>query len=189
MKEEKYIEQIKNQYLNVDNANTELFHLWYENTFLRWEWWLGIALTFVPWLIWLKVRQKESTDRLLYVGFIVITISCWLDFFGVTLGLWFYVHKVIPTMPSFVPYDFSVLPVTVLLLLQYKPHISPYIKAALFAFGCSFVGEPFFKWIDFYKEIHWSSFYSFPIYFVLFLIANWISKRNKFAPLMKGDEK
>jgi hypothetical protein len=183
VKEDKYIELIKKQYGNVDNANSELFHLWYENTFLHFEWWLGILLTVLPWLIWIKVRPRESTDRLLYVGFIVIIITCWLDFLGISLGLWFYIHKVIPTIPSFIPFDLTILPVTVLLLLQYKQHISPYIKAIFFAFVSSFIGEPIFKWIDFYEEIHWSSFYSLPFYFVIYLIAHYVSSQCRFSPL------
>lgn len=181
--EEKYIDLIKKQYEIVDKANTEIFHLWYENSFLGWEWWVNILLTFLPWIIWLKLRPKESSDRLLYIGFLVIIITCWFDFLGVTLGLWIYIHKVLPTIPSYAPFDFSIFPVTIMLLLQYKQHISPFLKALFFAIIGSFVGEPIFKWIGFYEEIHWSSFYSFPIYFLLFLFAYWVSKRrNHFSP-------
>ncbi|MCM3651801.1 CBO0543 family protein [Metabacillus litoralis] len=188
MSEERIIELIKKQYLIVDRENGKLFHLWYENIFLGWEWWLGVILTFLPWLIWIKVRPKESSDRLLYVGLIVVLITCGLDFLGVILGLWFYIYKVIPIIPSFAPYDFSILPVTVLLLLQCKQNISPFTKAIFFAFLGSFVGEPLFKWLHFYQEIHWNSFYSFPIYFVIYLFANWVSKRNGFDPFLKGND-
>lgn len=181
MTEEKFIELVKEKYHLVDKANTELFHLWYENTFLGWEWWLNIVLTFLPWIIWLKVRPKESSDRLLYIGFFIIIITCWLDFIGVTLGLWFYIHKVVPTIPSFVPYDMSLIPVSIMLLLQFKQHISSFIKAVVFAFFASFVGEPFFKLIHLYGEIRWSSYYSFPWYIVLYLLANWFSQRNGFS--------
>ncbi|OAS87757.1 CBO0543 family protein [Metabacillus litoralis] len=182
MNEEKYIDLIKKQYENVDKANTEIFNLWYENSFLGWEWWVNLLLTFLPWIIWLKLRPKDSADRLLYIGFLVMIITCGLDFIGIALGLWVYIHKLVPIIPTFAPYDFSILPVIVMLLLQYKPHVSPYIKAFLFAIIGSFIGEPFFKWIDFYEEIKWNSFFSFPIYFLIFLIAYYVSKRNGFSP-------
>lgn len=188
MDKEQYIEVVKKQYLKVDKANDELVRLWYENNFLQWEWWLGLVLTLLPWLIWLKLRPKESTDRLLYVGLFIIIISCWLDFVGVTLGLWYYPYKVLPTIPSYAPYDMSLLPVTVMLLLQYKQHISPYIKAIFFALLASFVGEPFFRWVNLYGEIQWNSFYSFPCYIFLYLFAYWLSQRNGFVPFLKNQD-
>ncbi|MFC6604110.1 hypothetical protein ACFQDF_25425 [Ectobacillus funiculus] len=69
------------------------------------------------------------------------------------------------------------------MLIQYKPSISPIIKAIIFG-GCSaFVAEPIFSAIHFYELVHWKYYYSFPIYIMVYLIAHWISKRTTFKPL------
>ncbi|MGM0875044.1 MAG: CBO0543 family protein [Bacillota bacterium] len=75
------------------------------------KWWLGVGLPIIPWLLWFKFRKKESSDRLLYVGYFVILISSWLDIMGVALGWWFYKSKVIPVIPTYIPWDITLMPV------------------------------------------------------------------------------
>ncbi|UNJ81252.1 hypothetical protein (plasmid) [Metabacillus dongyingensis] len=106
-----------------------------------------------------------------------------LDFLGVAFGKWYYTGKVIPTIPSYIPWDFVLIPVFVMFLIQFKPHWSPILKGILFAGVSSFVGEPFFKWLGFYVELEWSPFYSFPIYIVIYLISSRLSKVKSFQPI------
>ncbi|MFY0762235.1 CBO0543 family protein [Metabacillus dongyingensis] len=167
----------------VTEANEEYLDFWLKNTLFHWDFFLSLFFTIIPLLIWIKFRKKESTARLLFAGFFVMIVSSFLDFLGVAFGKWYYTGKVIPTIPSYIPWDFVLIPVFVMFLIQFKPHWSPILKGILFAGVSSFVGEPFFKWLGFYVELEWSSFYSFPIYIVIYLISSRLSKVKSFQPI------
>lgn len=74
-------------YDKVVDTHYEYLDFWRENTLFHWDFWVTLVyFTLLPWVIWIKYRKKESTQRLLFVGFYVIIISSWLDFIGVTYG-------------------------------------------------------------------------------------------------------
>lgn len=73
------------------------------------------------------------------------------------------------------------MPVTVMLFLQFKTAVNPWIKALVFGAMAAFVGEPIFEWLGFYSPEKWSSFYSFPIYGATYLMADRISRAKTFA--------
>ncbi|MGN7398588.1 CBO0543 family protein [Cytobacillus praedii] len=113
------------------------------NAFLfTWSWWIALAMLVVPWFLWAIFRKRESSARLLFAGFIIMLLSTYLDGIGVDFGKWTYPVKVIP-LPT-ISYSFrnSVIPVTIMFLIQFKPHINPFYKALGFgAFG-AYVGMP-----------------------------------------------
>lgn len=177
------LERIGEFYSKIKEAHMEYFNFWLHHTLFHWDFFLSFILSVVPWVLWIKYRKKESTHRLLFAGVVVSGISALLDFWGSMYGLWYYSGKMIPTMPSYLPWDFCIIPVIVMLLLQYKPKTSPMLKALIFAGISSFVGEPLFLWIGLYIMTKWSIFYSFPIYFFIYLAAHGVSRAYKFAEL------
>ncbi len=179
-----YFKGIENAYSLISQANSEMIDLWWKYTFLvDWQWWLGITLTIVPWVLWIIFRKKESTYRLLLAGFFALIVSSWFDLIGILFGLWSYYHKVIPLTPAFFPWDFSLIPVTIMFLLQIKPDTKPLIKGILFSIFTSFIAEPVFVWLDIYNPKHWEYIYSFPIYIIIYLLCDWFSKRQHFDGL------
>jgi hypothetical protein len=140
-------------------------------------------LTIVPWILWWKYRKKESTNRLLYGAFFMMSISMVLDSFGTELGYWDYRYEPLPFLPSFVPWDLSLLPVGFLVLVQIKPNISPILKALLFSVLSTFIGEPFFEWLGFYQLLKWNHLYSFPIHFLIFLMGYFLVTGKNFEEL------
>ena len=64
-----------------------------------------------------------------------------MDFVGTMYGLWYYTGKPVPTMPAYLPWDFSLIPVMVMFFILYKPTSSPFIKAFIFASVSSFIAE------------------------------------------------
>jgi hypothetical protein len=48
----------------------------------------------------------------------------------------------------------------------------------VFPVFASFIAEPFFICIGLYQPLNWEHIYSFPIYIVIYLLANYISKRE-----------
>lgn len=47
----------------VHQAHVELLHIWLKDIVFTWHWWIDLSLTILPWILWLKVRKKESTHR------------------------------------------------------------------------------------------------------------------------------
>jgi len=178
-----YIKGMEKAYNLISQANDVMISLWLKHTLFDWHWWFGLFLTVLPWVIWIIFRRKESSDRLLYVGFFVMVISSWLDVIGILFGLWDYYDNVVPFSPAFIPWDFSLLPVAVMFFLQIKPKVNPLLKAAVFSAISSFVIEPFFVMTGIYNPKHWKHIYSFPIIIVIYLISDYISKRSHFEKL------
>jgi len=177
------IEEVNEIYDKVSTANQEYFKIWKEDTLFHWDFWVSLLFTLLPIIFWIRFRKKESSNRLLFSGMFVFIISSWLDFLGVQLGKWYYTGKVIPTIPSYVPWDWFILPVFVMTLIQIKPRLSPFLKSLIFAGVNTWIGEPLFLWFGFYVMTDWHIYYSFPIYVIIYLIAHKLSKVTNFEPL------
>lgn len=162
----------------------ERFGFWLDHEILTWRWWLGLGLSVVPWIVfWCAARNKPYFDRLLYVCLYVIMVSVILDTLGDQYGLWHYRYNVIPAIPTYFPWDFTLMPLAIITMLIIKPRVNPWIKAIVFALLASFVGEPLFNWADVYVLEKWKYIYSVPIQIVLYLTAHLLfTTRNKFSP-------
>ena len=177
------IEQSRKLYEEIHQTHTKYRAFWKETTLWHWEFWLSLFLTVFPWIVWWFYRKRGSEGRLLLVGFFVLLVASWFDFLGVAFGAWFYTGKALPAMPTFFPWDFSLLPVSLMLWLQFQPHWNAFVKAVIYALFIAFVGEPFFEWLGFYTPLKWSAYYSFPIYIVIFLVSHRFSKMMSFDTL------
>lgn len=177
------INTIQKAYQAIHEVHKAMKEVWLTDSLFAWQWWLQIGLTLVPWGAWLILRKKDSTDRLLHAGLFVMLVASWLDFAGVTLGVWAYNYSLVPTMPTFIPWDFSLIPVTTMLVLQYKPNLNPFLKAIFIAGMTAFIGEPVFKWLDIYSPKGWKYIYSFGVYGVIYLITHYVSRRKQFQSL------
>jgi hypothetical protein len=161
-------------------ANVDIFRIWKSDMVFTWHWWMGVALSVLPWILWVIVRKKESTNRLLLAGLVVLIISSFLDTLGMALRYWDYSTKVIPLIPPFFPWDFTLMPVVAMLFYQFKPNWNPYLKAAVFSAIGSFVVQPVFEWTVFYEKHQWADYYSFPIMFVIYLAGYYFIKRKHY---------
>jgi hypothetical protein len=163
-------------YRDLAQDNLKVYYIWLTNIVFSWRWWLAVALSIVPWILWIKIKSKNNTGRLLFVGLIAALTSNVLDAIGASYNLWHYDWKVIPFTPIYFPWDFTLFPVSIMLLLQFKPDMNKYIKTVVFSFMCSFVFEPFFSWIRMYHMINWEYWYSFIIYTPLYLFYDYLYK-------------
>lgn len=180
---EKLSEGSQKVYNLLQQSSDLHIELWLEYVVFTWRWWLVITLTIFPWIIWFMFRKKESAHRLLFAGFFSIFISLWLDNIGVQLGLWYYRYEAIPFTPSFKPWDFSLMPVITMFCLQLKPNFNPYLKAFVYAAIISFGAEPLFKWLGYFEYPNWEYSYSFLVYFIIYLFANFLVTRSNFKSL------
>jgi len=178
---------LKNQsyslYEKLHATHIEFYDLWRTNVLFTWRWWIAVSLIVLPWTIWLFIREKESTHRLLFVAFFVMVFSSALDMFGIALNLWYYPVTVLPLMPEFNPFDICALPVATMLSIQYFPNANTYIKAGIYSIISSFIFEPLNQWIGLYERIHWEYYYSVPIMICIYLFANYLASKNNFAEL------
>lgn len=140
-------------------------------------------ITILPWLIWLKYNKKDSRNRILFVGYFVAIISLCLDVIGDQIGLWHYRFVVIPFLPTYIPWDLTLMPLSVMFLIQIKPKINPLIKAIIFGLLSSYIAEPFFHWLGVYVLDTWKYSYSVLIQVLIYLIADHLSRRDNFAHL------
>ncbi|MBO7746907.1 hypothetical protein I8J29_22060 [Paenibacillus sp. MWE-103] len=168
----------------IQDLINEKVRLWYDITLFSAYWWFDLALSVLPWVLWLVLRKRESEDRLLYGGLFIMTAAVILDILGDQLGLWYYRYNLIPIVPSYFPWDMTLMPVTVMFLLQIKPAFNPYVKALVFALATSYIGEPIFRWMQVYVMSHWEYYYSVPIQVVLYLTAHYMTRRNRYDPLV-----
>lgn len=174
---------IDEQYRILDDAHTKLSKIWVDDIVLSFGWWTSLFMTIIPWLVWFIFRNKESKTRLLLGGLWAILISTWLDYVGVTMGLWRYYNKLIPLMPDYISWDFALMPVTVMFFLQIKPKANPFIKALIFASMTAFLAEPLFLWLGYYHYPGWNSISSFPFFIVIYLIAHYLVNSKATKPL------
>ncbi|WP_144553216.1 CBO0543 family protein [Bacillus sp. X1(2014)] len=157
------------------------------NAFLfTWQWWVALAMMVIPWVIWGIFRNRESSARIFSAGLLVMVLSEILDTVGVSFGKWAYPVKLVPVATINFSFRLSVLPVFVMLLLQYKPGFNPYLKAVIFGGLAAYVGMPVLGMIDLYKKIDWAYTYSFFILTLFYLIAHWFSRRNSFEKINKN---
>lgn len=156
---------------------------WLQNSLFTWHWWLAVIISIVPWIIWIYIRDKQSTNRLLYVGFFAIIIAFIVNLIGISFNLWFFEYRVFPVVQLFMPSDFTLIPVSIMILLQIKPSKYVFIKALFFGAFSAFIAEPIFYWLKYYHLTNWEYTYSFILYFILFLICYFLSKNKNFKPL------
>jgi hypothetical protein len=174
---------IDQQYNALDDAHTRLSQIWVDHIVLSFGWFISLFLTVVPWIVWFIFRNKDSQTRLLLGGLWAMLVSSWLDYIGVSLGLWRYYNKLVPLMPDYIAWDFALMPVTIMFFLQIKPKASPIIKGLIFAAMTAFLAEPLFLWLGFYQYPGWNSVFSFPFFLVIYLISHKLVHSNATKPL------
>lgn len=152
------------------------------------EWFISLVTLIVPWIVWIFIHKKESTGRLLLVCFFVISISTLCDMGGVILGLWSYNILVQHNLNVYIPWTFSLFPVTIMLLIQYMPNTSPYIKALIYSVILVFIIEPIFAWFGIFNPINWEYIYGLPFFYVYYLLAHKLSRVKSFAELTERKE-
>lgn len=173
--------QVREYFEEFHQLHESYGRLWLDETFLHLDWWGGTLLGLGAWIFWLFYRKKESTHRLLYAGVTVMLLSLCLDYIGAALGLWYYSGKESPSFPAWLPFNFCMLPVCIMFLIQTKPHIAAWKKGLFFGALTAYVGEPLFVWAGYYVLTGWKYTYSLPIYALIYIFAEWLTKRETFS--------
>jgi hypothetical protein len=109
---------------------------------------------------------------------IVIIITSFIDDLGSELSAWIYPIKFVPVGLLAYPFDFSIIPVTLMLIYQYFNtwktfSIALVSQATIFAF----IGEPISVWLGTVTYLKWKYIYSFIFYIVTGFVAKLIIQK------------
>lgn len=181
------LDQINRATKMITNANDLIVEAVMDSFLFTWQWWIAVAMIVVPWTVWGILRNRECSARIFSAGLLVMVLSEILDTVGVSFGRWAYPVKVVPVATINFSFRLSVLPVVVMLLLQYKPNIHPFIKALIFGGFGAYVGLPTLAMIDLYKKVDWAYSYSFIILIIFYLFAHWFCHLSSFNKVNQGN--
>jgi hypothetical protein len=151
---------------------------WLSDAVFNSSWWFLLILTVVPWLIFVKLLDRNRTLQIWSFGLIVIIITSFTDDLGSELSAWVYPIKFVPIGLLALPFDFSIIPVACMLLYQYFNtwktfSIALVGQAAIFAF----IGEPISVMLGTVTYLKWNYIYSFIFYIVTGLSARFIIQK------------
>ena len=151
---------------------------WFNNVVFTYQWWLVVAITIIPFIVWWKIVDRRRFFEITTYGLLVALLSGLLDAIGVETDAWEYKYDLIPLLDVFIAYDITVLPVSFMVIYQHFPKwrsfaIAHIIVAFIFAFGA----EPFLIRLDIYQIINWKHIYSVPGYFFLAIFLRWVMGR------------
>jgi hypothetical protein len=150
---------------------------WMQDDVFTWKWWLLLASTFLPWILWVMFRDKNRTFEILCYGLIWAVLASALDVIGGDLILWGYPDKLLPMVPPLFPADITVIPVSFMFVYQYSKNLFTYMVlsvlcSALFAY----VIETLFIKGEMFRLHNWTHTKSFFGFFILSQIVYFIIK-------------
>ncbi|MBT2690172.1 hypothetical protein J7I93_18545 [Bacillus sp. ISL-47] len=146
------------------------FEHWVQDDLWSFNWWLLVAATVLPFVIWWRLVDKERFFELLAFGLICGMIACFLDVMGVDLLLWGYPDKLFHFIPPLMPADFVVIPVSGMLIYQYFSTWKSFgIASAILSAIFAYIIELLFSLLHMFELIHWKHTYSFIGFILMFL--------------------
>jgi hypothetical protein len=151
---------------------------WYQDDLFTWKWWLLLSATIIPWLLWVKFRDKQRTFELLSYGLIWSAIASLTDVIGGDMILWGYPDKLLPMVPPLFPADITVIPVSFMFIYQYTKTFKTYLIFSLLLSACfAYIIEPLFIKAEMFALHNWTHTFSFIGFFILAFIPYFITKR------------
>lgn len=83
---EDVIKLIDSNHNQIEQLIDKKIQIWLDHVLFSGLWWMGVALSIIPWILWFVFRKRDSTDRLLYIAFYVMSVAVVLDILGDQLG-------------------------------------------------------------------------------------------------------
>lgn len=149
-------------------AHNLLKEYWKNEVFLEWRWWVLIILSVVPAVVWWRLADKKRIFEILTYGLFLGVIVIILDSIGSNAMIWFYPETLTPYLfPQLYPYDVALIIIPFMLVFQWTLHSTNkfLLYNLLLSFILAFIAETTMERFDFYREIRWENYFSFPIYF------------------------
>lgn len=153
---------------------------WLNHELFSWNWWLLVAFTVIPWIIWIMIVDRRRLLEILLFGTLIIISTSYLDTVGFDLIFWVYPFRLIPIGTLAIPFDISMVTVTYMLMYQFFNSWKSYSKALIFmAIIFAFIGEPVSIVLNLVYYIQWKYYYSFLYYIVIGILVKVIVNKCK----------
>lgn len=138
---------------------------WLNHEVFTLGWWYLLFLFIVPWMIWYRLVDTGRLPEIVLAGLLSIVITTFINELGSELNFWQYPIQFVPISLLGLPFDFSVIAVTYMLLYQYFGSWRSYALALFcMALVFAFIGEPFSAWMKVIYYVRWNYFCSFIYY-------------------------
>lgn len=154
----------------VQKAREQLSQLtwrqWKSEMVFTWRWWLLVALTVVPLVVWWKIVDRNRAYEIAFYGCFLNISAVFLDNIGTGLLWWSYPIKLIPVVSHFFTPDSILVPIVLMIVYQFfsstwkQFFVANVVTAAFLAF----VAEPVFIWLGYYQLNDWKLVCSFLFY-------------------------
>jgi hypothetical protein len=136
------------------------------------------SATIIPWLLWIKFRDKDRTYEILSYGLLWSALASLMDVIGGEMILWGYPDKLLPMVPPLFPADITVIPVSFMFIYQFAKTLKTYIAFSLLLSACfAYLIESIFLKVGMFELHNWTHTYSFIGFFVLSQIIYFIIKK------------
>jgi hypothetical protein len=147
---------------------------WYRNEFLTFSWWVLLALSIIPFIVYTALHKRENIVATMLVGMFVALITLTFDVIGSDLDFWGYPTELISPGPGALTFDLALVPIAFMLIYQYFSSWKKYLVAlVLMALFYTFIGEQLSVLFDLYRKINWNAFYSLIYYLIVGVFVKW----------------
>lgn len=168
----------KHIYVIVNQLYEARIDHWLGDTLGSWRWWVLIGVLILPWFIWYRLVDKKKLPELVLFGLVIMVFASSLDEIGFVTGRWSYPVEVVPMLLRLVPADYTVLPITFMLIYQYCPTWKRYFwRLVIISSVFAFIAEPLLVYFGFYILINWFYWYSFIGYIIMGSVSRWIVRK------------
>jgi hypothetical protein len=157
----------------------ESYKHWLSQELFTFPWFFNIAFLIVLYIVWIKIVDKQRLQELILFGALLSVASVLVDTIAVTIGLWEYKVSIFPISPAPFPFDYTVLPIFYMTVMQYTSTWRGYLIGSLVSASVfSFIIEPVYIWLGIKVFYHFNYFYMFVLVLAVTItikaIYNWI---------------
>ncbi len=164
--------------LYMDYANAS-YNNWISKELFSFGWIFNICFLIIFYIIWIILIDKKRLKELLLFGALISVVASFIDIVAVSLGLWEYKTRLFPINPATFPFDYTVLPILYIFVMQYSSSWKSYLIGSVIACSIfSFIISPIYVWLGIKIYHNFNYFYMFVLVFTVttFIkaIFNWI---------------
>lgn len=159
------------------------FNRYLTQELFSWQWWGLIALLAVFYTVWWRLVDKRRLVEILLFGSFMAVTAAVVDIAGVTAARWQYNVRLFPILPAPFPFDYTVIPIMLMLAHQYGTTWGRYLGLAAVA-GAIF----YFVIIPAFVAAGMMTFFDFIPYvlFVPFMVAAAVARVTIIAVVRKA---
>lgn len=163
----------------IHQLRLELWNLtytqWKTQTLFTVQWWSLIVLIAISYAIWWRIVDKQRLSQILLFGSFVAVSRIVMDIIASNIGLWSYDICETPFVPSPFLHDFTLTPLTLMVVYQYCRSWKKFLVWTAIAVGIiSFVFFPILTTFHFLTLYKWNLIYSFVLIMGIALLARFV---------------